>query len=219
MNYEFLGLISFGEALRKQEQIINYVSQRNSGIVLGFECESVITLGVRGSDLDLNAPPEALHARGFEVMRVDRGGQATIHNPGQLVIFPVVSVQEFGARNWVNYLLRVTRLALSSFGCESKCREGLPGLYTARGKIASIGVRFRQGISTHGVSINIYNELSDFALIRACGVEKAPVDKLGGSYRLQDVFSRWMEIFERELPPELTKPPIFQSLDTSRARS
>lgn len=219
MNHEFLGLISFAEALRKQEQFINYVSQGNSGAVLGFECEPVITLGVRGSDSDLEASLEALAQRGFEIVHVDRGGQATVHNPGQLVIFPVVAVQEYGARNWVNYLLRVTRLTLRSFGCESECREGTPGLYTDKGKVASIGVRFRQGISTHGVAINIYNELSDFGFIRACGVRKAPVDQLGGSFRLQEVFARWMEIFERELPLELTKPPISQSLDPSRARS
>lgn len=219
MNHEFLGLISFEQALRKQEQIINYVSRGNSGTIFGFECEPVITLGVRGSEADLEASPEALAERGFEVVRVDRGGQATIHNPGQLVIFPVVSVHELGARNWVNYLLRVTRLTLRSFGCESECREDSPGLYTSKGKVASIGVRFRQGISTHGVSINIYNQLSDFRFIRACGVQKAPVDQLGGSYRLSHVFARWMEIFNAELPPQLTKPPIFQSLVPSRARS
>lgn len=219
MNHEFLGRTSFGAALRKQEQIINYVAQGNSGTVLGFESEPVITLGVRGSDSDLEASSEALAARGFEIVTVDRGGQATIHNPGQLVIFPVLAIQEFGARNWVNFLLRVTRLTLRSFGCESECREDMPGLYTTRGKIASIGVRFRHGISTHGVSVNVHNDLSDFSFIRACGVQKAPVDQLGGSVRLKDVFARWIEIFERELPPELTKPVISQNLVPSRARS
>jgi lipoate-protein ligase B len=218
VNHEFLGLVSLREVVRRQEYHLHYVSQNSDGVILGFECEPVITLGVRGSENDLEASPEALEARGFAVERVDRGGQATVHNPGQLVIFPIVAVHDFGARNWVNFLLRVTRLTLHSLGCESECREGQPGLYTNKGKVASIGVRFRQGISTHGVAINIHNELSDFGLIRACGIRRAPVDQLGGSFRVEEVFSRWLEIFSKELPPELTKPSNLQNLKPSRAR-
>jgi lipoate-protein ligase B len=218
VNHEFLGLVSFQEVLRRQERHFHYVSQNSEGVILGFECEPVITLGVRGSESDLEASPEALNARGFAIERVDRGGQATVHNPGQLVIFPIVPVRDLGARHWVNFLLRVTRLTLSSFGCESECREGQPGLYTKKGKVASIGVRFRQGVSTHGVAINVHNELSDFGFIRACGIRRAPVDQLGGSFRVDEVFSRWLEIFSKELPPELTKPPNLQNLEPSRAR-
>jgi lipoate-protein ligase B len=218
VTHEFLGLIAFREALRRQEHHLHYVSQNSDGVILGFECEPVITLGVRASESDLEASPEALNARGFSVERVDRGGQATVHNPGQLVIFPIVCVRDLGARHWVNFLLRVTRLTLRSFGCESECREGQPGLYTSRGKVASIGVRFRQGVSTHGVAINVHNELSDFGFIRACGIRRAPVDQLGGSFRLEEVFSRWLEIFSKELPPELTKLSNLQNLEPSRAR-
>lgn len=220
MIHEFLGLISFQEALRRQEDHFHYVSQDSGsgGVILGFECEPVITLGVRGSESDLEAAPEALKARGFAIQRVDRGGQATIHNPGQLVIFPIVDVHDLGARRWVSFLLRVTRLTLDSFGCESQCREGQPGLYTKKGKVASIGVRFRRGVSTHGVAVNIHNELTDFGFIRACGIRQAPVDQLGGSFRVEEVFSRWLEIFLKELPPELTKPANLQNLEPSRAR-
>ena len=132
MNHEFLGLVSLREVLRRQEHYLHYVSQKPDGMILGFECEPVITLGVRGSENDLEASIETLLARGFAIERVDRGGQATVHNPGQLVIFPIVAVGDFGARNWVNFLLRVTRLTLHSFDCESECRKGQPGLYTKK---------------------------------------------------------------------------------------
>ncbi len=151
-------------------------------------------------------------------MNVDRGGQATIHNPGQLVIFPVINIKDLGTRAWVNFLLKVTRLTLAEFDFHSVCVDGAPGLYSAKGKVASIGVRIRQGISTHGVAVNIYNELSDFGLIRACGVDGAQVDQLGGDHKVEGVFGKWMQIFEAELPRELTKERRLQNLEPRIAR-
>lgn len=216
MKHEFLGLIPIEEALQKQSEIHSYVSLNPSAkTILAFECESVITLGVRGAQDDLKIPSSILAEKGFKILSVDRGGQATIHNPGQLVIFPIVALKDLGTRAWVNFLLKVTRLTLHELGLETQCREGAPGLFSAKGKVASIGVRVRKGISTHGIAINVHNELCDFGLIRACGVEEARVDQLGGSYRLEEVFAVWMRIFEAELPLELTNVPILQNLEST----
>lgn len=199
MRADFLSYIPFNQALDRETAAFGRVRDGGEPEIIGFETGPVITLGVRGDDADLEWPAAEIVERGFEVVRIDRGGQATLHNPGQLVIFPVVDIRSFGARAWVDLLLEVSRVTIAGFGKESRCRAGQPGLYSDKGKIAAIGIRLRQGISTHGVSINVSNRLADFAAIRPCGVRGAPVDRLGAEYPLADVFAAWLKNFTDQL--------------------
>jgi len=188
----FLGRVNIGAALELQE---NFWRERRE-CLLGFESEPVITLGLRGRDgADLVLNRDVLTERGFQILSVDRGGQATLHNPGQLVIFPVCDVRRFGARGWIELLSQVTVETLRAFGVESAWRADCPGVYTSRGKIMSCGVRIRQGMSTHGIAINVCNDLNAFALIRACGVSGAAVDSIGEGFSPSAVFTRWCETF------------------------
>ncbi len=201
MQQQYLGRVAFSNALEQQGLAYSQVQREDSiGVVLGFESDPVITLGLRGrAGDDLVESVEGAEKRGFAVVRVDRGGQATLHNPGQLVIFPVVSVRAIGARAWICMLAKTTRGCLAEFGFESAWNERRPGIYTARGKIAAMGVRIRNGISTHGVAINVANEIDDFQWIRACGVEHAAVDKMGDEFALETVFKVWTQKFRTEL--------------------
>ncbi len=206
MRAHFLGRISFSEALRAEREAYCAVVAGASGVVLGFECEKVITLGVRArTDVDLARDELELRNEGFEVVRVDRGGQATLHNPGQLVIFPVVNIREGGARVWVCALAKATVNCLRHFGAEVEWDEKRPGIYSSQGKMAAIGVRIRQGVSTHGVAINVSNSLKDFAAIRACGVVDAAVDKLGTGSELNEVFRVWLEQFHQQWPTPIAR--------------
>lgn len=183
MNFEYLGVCEFREALARQEAL-----RVQPGTVLGFEpMEPVVTYGRRTVLAD--------RTRAFPSFEVDRGGQATLHNPGQLVIFPVCQVES--VREWVDRLWRVSQGALSDFGCAAEWDPLRPGLYTSRGKIASIGVRVKSGVSTHGIAINIRNRLEDFAVIRACGISGAAMDRLGEEFEPKEVFLRWIQRFSR----------------------
>jgi lipoate-protein ligase B len=206
MHSRYLGRIPFAYALEAEAEAFVAVRNGSEGHVLGFESEPVITLGRRGrEDVDVTAARDELRAAGFELVRLERGGQATVHNPGQLVLFPVFSVKEWGARSWVCVLAKATRASLADWGVAAQWDESRPGVYTTRGKIASLGVRIRQGISTHGVAINVNNSLEDFGRIRACGVEGAAMDRLadhvrdGSAPSLEAVFATWLEHFQRQL--------------------
>lgn len=185
------------------------------GTVIGFESEPVVTLGVRGEKGDLCLSESEFESRGFKVYHIDRGGQATLHNPGQLVIFPVLHVKTFGVRAWIDLLLKVSAATLEEFGKKSQCRPGSPGLYTDQGKIASIGVRIRHGISTHGIAINVCNDLSPFAGIRACGVTNASMDRLGENIAPEAVFSSWRKYFQNA--STLTSGCFLTNLDASKS--
>lgn len=194
MSFEFLGRAKYQTVLHRQQQW-----DSTSGSILGFEPEPVVTLGVRArGDQDLPFGSDKLKELGYSVLPVDRGGQATLHNPGQLVIFPVWPIREFGVRRWVEGLAEITRDCLANWGIVSEWDHARPGLYTSQGKIMACGVRIRRGMSTHGVAINVRNELADFALIRACGHSQMPMDKMAAhvpDIQLREVFSRWMEEF------------------------
>lgn len=212
MQTTYLGLVPFSLALQRQEEVL----QQRQDTLLGFESEPVITLGVRGSEEDIQWSSRQLASSGITLSRLDRGGQATLHHPGQLVIFPVVGVRAIGAKRWVDLLLKVTRETLRAYGKETVCRPGQPGLYSDSGKVASIGVRIKNGISTHGIAINVRNNLGEFACIRPCGVLNAPMDRLGGEERLESIFTCWVRNFELGMSHELTSSTKLTNLECSK---
>lgn len=195
MRNHYLGLIPFQQALRVQQEAWTSCYHSRSGIILGFETEKTITLGIRSKPEDVLASDVSLKNDGYEVIQLDRGGQATLHNPGQLVIFPIVNIRDLGVRSFICHLLKTTVKCLSHFGLETKWDESNPGVFSQLGKVASLGVRIRHGVSSHGVAINISNRLEDFQAIRACGRDSAFLDKLGDRASLPEVFQVWNELY------------------------
>ena len=196
MDFRYYGRTSYAVGLELQEEALYLVLQDQKPRVLGFEFEPTITLGRRAqADQDLLECPNE-----FAVLKVERGGETTLHAPGQLVIYPVVHLPSmgFGVREFVEGLLRVTQRTLQQFGVESECRSGSPGLYTSRGKIAFVGLKVTRGVSTHGLALNVHNDLTCFDRIRSCGVQKASVDSLArhrGTPSLDTCFSMWIKEF------------------------
>jgi len=210
--HRYLGRLPLKAALLEQTQIwTRIVERRSSGEVLGFECDPVVTLGVRAQALDIVNPDLSVH--GFSVERVDRGGQATLHNPGQLVIFPVLEVRALGAKAWVCRLIKATQTMAEELGVPLRWDPANPGLYNGKGKVVSLGVRMRNGISTHGLAINIHNDLAPFSWIRACGREAAPMAHLPTKYSLSEVFVRWLHAYDTEVD-KASKLAQFRDLTT-----
>lgn len=165
-----------------QEELVS----AGGGVVLGLEHPYVITLG-RRSRRDPEVPQGP-------IQWVERGGEATIHSPGQLVIYPVVAIGRWGARCWVEHLLKVTENTLQHLGLSTR-RDPLAGLWTEAGKIAFLGLQIRRGVSSHGLSINVSNDLGLFSGIKACGHRGVPLDSLerrGVTISCRDLFAQWM---------------------------
>ncbi len=170
-----------------------------SHTIFGMEHPLTITLGKRADPLqDICVSVKILKERDVRIVAVDRGGQATLHNPGQLVIYPHLHLPTWGVgvRNFVNCLQLATHNFLNDFGVVSYTQPGEPGLYTERGKIAFFGLRIKNGWSSHGLAINVYNRVEDFKLIRPCGQKDQKICSLAD----------WLDV--RENPPEL--PQLFE---------
>jgi lipoate-protein ligase B len=211
----WLGRISYADGLTAQDKAAGEVRDRvargeRSALILGLEHEPVVTLGKRGvAEADLRATPAEIAAQGVELRISERGGQATLHSPGQLVIYPIIPIRELGigVRDFVTTLEDATLDFFAAHGITARrgcCGE--PGLYTDKGKIAFFGLRVSQGVTSHGISINVANDLGLFHLIRSCGVEKESFDRMrdhGVGFTIHELFEAWCPYFERRLQAQI----------------
>lgn len=193
--FEWKGLISYESALLLQEKWAVEIAQgRSLSRVFGLEHPHVITLG-RRSKLDPVVPQGP-------VVWTERGGEATLHSEGQLVIYPLMKLRpRFEVRTWVDLLLEVTRLSLLEVGIESRVGEQ-SGLWTKNGKIAFLGIRVKNGVSLHGLSINVRNDLALFNAIKACGIRGAALDSValnGLELSPHDLYRVWMKHFSSQI--------------------
>ncbi|MFG0721733.1 lipoyl(octanoyl) transferase LipB [Pseudomonas sp. GLN_6] len=105
------------------------------------------------------------------VVQVDRGGQVTYHGPGQLVAYLLLDVRRsgIGVRELVSRIERSLIDLLASYGVSANAKPDAPGVYVDGAKIASLGLRIRNGRSFHGLALNVDMDLQPFQRINPCG--------------------------------------------------
>ncbi len=132
----------------------------------------VFTLGRRARREDIALSDAELARHGIAVCATNRGGLVTYHGPGQVVGYPIVRLRslERDVPGYVAGLQRLIAAALADEGIEAGPRAGLPGVWTARGKIAAIGIAMVRGVTMHGFAVNLQPKLEHFALINPCGL-------------------------------------------------
>ncbi|MCC7478678.1 lipoyl(octanoyl) transferase LipB [bacterium] len=145
------------------------------------EHEPVITLGRQGEESNLLVSEAQLAARGFDLHRIERGGDITYHGPGQLVGYPILSLRERGmsVRDFVSGIEEALIRTAAAFGVTAARSPGFPGVWVGSDKLAAIGVAIRGGVSYHGFAFNVCTDLSHFDLIVPCGLEGKGVISLG----------------------------------------
>jgi len=161
--------ISWIEGYYKQLKAVDD-AKKNKEHVFFFEHESVITLGTSSKKKDI---PKTSKTRksGIGVFQASRGGEATWHGGGQLVVYPVLNIKKrkIQAPKLVEKILKTIQKALFGIGVETHLDLKNPGLYIKNKKIVSFGMTIKKGITLHGVSININNTQTGFQEIKPCG--------------------------------------------------
>ena len=181
-----LGCAAYREVLDLQNELNEQRRADEIGdTVLIVEHPPVITLGARQSANKLLIDPNLLAQRGIDLVPIRRGGGATLHNPGQLVFYPILNLQQIGlgVSEYIRTLEAIGIDLLAEWGLSSQRRKGYPGLWIEERKIASIGVRVSRQVTRHGMAINIANDLSLFNLMVPCGlsgVQMTSVEKETG---------------------------------------
>ncbi len=168
------GLAGYGEVLSIQQELLA-ARQEDSvpNTILVVEHHPVITLGARKSENKLRAEETTLQAKGIEIVTIGRGGGTTAHNPGQLVIYPIIKLKSLKI-DVTEFVRRIEQLGLellAQLGVTADRKKGLPGLWVGNDKIASVGVQIKKWVTMHGIAINIQNDLSIFDWIVPCGLD------------------------------------------------
>ena len=167
------GLAEYRKILDKQHQLCEERQQgKISNTVLIVEHNPVITLGAPQSANKLLVDLGFLEQKHIDVVDIRRGGGVTAHNPGQLVFYPIMNMQELslGISDYIRELEAIGIELLERLDVSGERRKGFPGLWVAERKIASIGVRVSKFVTYHGMAINISNDLSIFDYIVPCGL-------------------------------------------------
>ncbi len=176
-----LGLVGYRWALQIQE---NLLARRLAGslgpVVIVQRNYPVVTLGRQASLANVLVDPFHLSALGVEVVEVQRGGDVTFHDPGQLVVSPLLNLREIGmdAHRYMWSVEEAIIRLLASFGLEASRKDGYPGVWIGDRKIASVGFALRRWVTFHGFSINVSADLSGFELVRPCGLDGRPMTSL-----------------------------------------
>ena len=169
-----LGRRPYGEVLELQRRLCRerMSGERSEDLLLLVEHDPVVTLGRGTRATSLPIPVAALRHRGLEVFDVERGGDVTLHAPGQLVGYPILDLT--GWRRDLHWYLRqleeVLIQSLAELGIGADRDPGRTGVWTGGRKIASIGIHVKQWVTFHGFALNVSNELSLFDVIVPCGI-------------------------------------------------
>lgn len=187
--------------------------------------------------LGMSARRDHLHRTGdTPVVVTERGGSATWHGPGQLLLYPLLPLKALGLgmRDVIHSLESAAIDTARHWGRTAWAgRTTAPGVFAEEGKLASIGLRYRNGWTSHGMAINISNSLAHFEGIDPCGRPGQPMarllptsgDRLNAA-PLGAIATHLMHAFARELaarcpamapsPPARTRPPVRVTVATEQ---
>jgi lipoyl(octanoyl) transferase len=205
-----LGIVPYDEA-RGEQKRLERLRQEEAipDVLLLLEHPPVYTKGRRSDSAELPMGEDWYRMQGIEVTETDRGGRVTYHGPGQVVAYPIMSLRPYGddVHLYVRNLERVMISSLAEHGVEAGLREGLTGVWVGERKIGSIGVHVNRGVTTHGLAVNVNNDLQPFEWVVPCGIEACQVTSLSrelGAEQDLGAFTttlaeRFGEVYERRV--------------------
>ncbi len=171
---EHLGLCEYQTVWRSMQTFTAQRTGNTTDQCWFLEHKPVFTLGLNGKREHL------LTATDIPVVHADRGGQITYHGPGQLVMYLLLDIKrlDMGVQRLVQAMESLVIDWLAEQGVAAESRRDAPGVYVQGAKLASLGLRIKQGCSYHGLCLNVDMDLEPFASINPCGFAGMPVTQL-----------------------------------------
>lgn len=165
LGFRELGLMAYEPVWQAMRRFTDERGPQTADEIWLVQHPAVFTQGQAGKAEHLLLPGD------IPVVQVDRGGQVTYHGPGQLVAYLLLDVRRlgFGVRDLVSRIERSLIDLLASYGVEAAAKADAPGVYVDGAKIASLGLRIRNGCSFHGLALNVDMDLAPFQRINPCG--------------------------------------------------
>lgn len=166
------GLMAYRDAQTRQEALLEQRLRWPFDLLILLEHPTVITFGRGNNGENLRYSHDVLHRAGIDCVSSRRGGDITLHNPGQLVGYPIVDLNHYrrDLHHFLRLLEEVLTRTLADFSLVGAVVPGKTGVWIEDRKIASIGIAVRRWISYHGFALNIDNDLTAFDAIIPCGL-------------------------------------------------
>ena len=209
INYIHLGVKGYNEVWKIQTELFDsMLASKLTGTIPGnhyiITCEHhhVITLGKSGKESNIKVP----EFPGVEYVKIDRGGDITYHGPGQLVVYPILDLEQFGLslKQYIHNLEEAVIQTLKMYKITAGRINEFTGVWVNHtsekaAKIAAIGVKSSRHVTMHGLAFNINPDLNYFNLIVPCGIEGKAVTsmekEIGKKLDFQEVQSIFLEKF------------------------
>ena len=167
LNILDLGLTEYQRALDIQKTLVKErLDNSTSDTLLLVEHPHVVTLGKQTN------PNDVLN-NSIPIVKIDRGGSATYHGPGQLIGYIIMDLRSKGISVpiLISKIHEIIILTLDELDIKAKRKKNDTGVWIDQKKIASIGLSVRNWITYHGFSLNVNTDLERFNTIRPCGYD------------------------------------------------
>ncbi len=183
---------------------LNFLKKRVENIKIGKESEllwilehpTVYTAGIRSKK------NEILDNK-IKVLKTNRGGKITIHNPGQKIIYLAINLnkRKKDIRNLISIIEKSIIEFLSLYNVKSYADRKNIGIWVNKKKIAAIGIKVTRWIAYHGCSINISNDLTEYKKIKPCGLNNEEVTSLYNEtkIKMKEVNKNLKEVFYKNI--------------------
>ncbi len=194
LNYVNIGIIPYAEAWELQRNIFEKRKEgKLSDVLLLLEHPHTYTLGKVAKREHLLLTDEQLQEREISVFDIDRGGDITYHGPGQIVGYPIISLNEWNkdSHKYLRMLEQTLIDVLGEYEIIAGRKEQLTGAWVKERKIAAIGIKISSWITMHGFALNVNTDLELFNGIVPCGIRDKDVTSMsletGGVVSIQKV--------------------------------
>lgn len=169
-----LGLVDYEPTWRAMQAFTDTRTAETPDELWVVEHHPVYTQGLAGK------PEHLLRLTDIPVVKTDRGGQVTYHGPGQLVVYLLIDFKRMhiGVRELVRRIEQSVIDMLAGQGITANGDVNAPGVYVDGAKIASLGLRIKNGAVYHGLSLNVDMDLTPFSWINPCGYEGLRVTQM-----------------------------------------
>lgn len=197
----WLGRRDFAEVLTLQTTAREEVVAGAPPTIFLVEHPPVLTLGRRADPADILWSEAERAAVGMTVIEAPRGGEVTLHAPGQLVVYPVVAV----GRKIREHIVRLGEVAVTLLaelgveGCEFRMEH--PGVWLGARKLGSIGVHVSRGVAVQGLSLNLDVDPKLLTSLVSCGLRGTEVSSAvavgGRAIGVEEAARRYALLFAR----------------------
>jgi lipoyl(octanoyl) transferase len=198
-----MGTIAYQDAWNLQHRIHEAKQAGLSAdVLLLLEHPHVLTLGKNAKKENILVSETVLREQGIDCVSIERGGDVTYHGPGQLLGYPIFSLEPLKLRvvDFVDRLEEVMIRVLTNYGLPAQRSSLNRGVWVKESKLGFVGIALRRGITLHGFALNVAPKLSYYEMIHSCGLKGVEIVSLSSLLRrsisMEEVKNKTIASFE-----------------------